>query len=208
MLATIPFSGFYNSSHEYEIESTIEQMFTDPETGCYSNDGLVMALHKGCIYKDVFIAYAKYYAKAFSEKFNIPLEFESLESPREYNFTTDVIYCTVELKDMVELLGKVDLDAFAEVAKELFTSRSGFASFYDPDINAWGNIAGWDHNQLGALLQAYARQETGDFNSEEELFLMEHAQGNGYIDQWIEKATPSIERLYKIHEYLEIRASR
>ena len=37
---------------------------------------------------------------------------------------------------------------------------------------------------------------------------MEGAFNNGYLDNWISDATPDIDRLYKIHDYLQKRDAR
>jgi hypothetical protein len=46
------------------------------------------------------------------------------------------------------------------------------------------------------------------FDTYAEYGLMERAACNGYITQWIEENTPDIDRLYRIHGYLQIRTAR
>ena len=92
----------------------------------------------------------------------IVLAYESMESPREYNFSTDALYVTVN--DIELLASLTDPSAFDKVIKERFTSGPGFHSFYSNDIEAWHAkpFAEWDHNELGALLTAYLRQVAED----------------------------------------------
>jgi hypothetical protein len=92
----------------------------------------------------------------------IVLTFESMQSPREYNFGTDVLFVTVN--DIELLASLVNPGEFEHVIQNYFTSRSGFISFYSNDIEAWRAkpFAEWDHNELGALLTAYLRQVAED----------------------------------------------
>jgi hypothetical protein len=82
------------------------------------------------------------------------MTYNTMVSPREYNFTTDALYVELSPKDVVLLARRVGLSAIRKAAKEMFTSRDGFCSFYDPDISTWGKLRTWDHNQLYALMTA------------------------------------------------------
>lgn len=92
----------------------------------------------------------------------IVLTYESMESPREYNFSTDALFVTVN--DIELLATLVDPAKFEALIKEQFTSRSGFHSFYSNDIEVWRAkpYADWDHNELGTLLTSYIRQVAED----------------------------------------------
>lgn len=209
MLTTISFCGFYDSIHSSNIDYAIEQMFSDRDTGCQRNEGLEMALFNKCHYSAVYKAYAKEYVENFAREFEIPsLIFDELNSPKFYNFTTDRIFATVTLEDLLKIKNTVPLEEFKDMAKLMFTSRDGFSSFYDPDIDSWDDIEHWDANQCGCLIAAYADYERGGFDQYAENDLMEDSRGNGLYEQWIDSATPGIDRLYKIHDYLEVRAAR
>jgi hypothetical protein len=207
---TIPFSGFYNSYHDDEIDQTIERMFSDRQTGDDSNQGLQSRLFDACDFGKVHLEYAKAYADSFAQYFKIPsMKFETLVFPREYNFTTDRIFAFVTLKDLRAIRKATSKGDLAQLAEERFTSRSGFISSYSPDVNDWGPFNEWDHNQYGTLIEAYARQESyGRFTEDNELSLMEGYRGNGLFDQWIENATKDIGRLFKVHDYLQDRKER
>jgi len=211
MLTTIPFSGFYYSIHEGELDRTLEQMFSDRESGCRRNEGLEARVQSKCDWTLVSANYAAAYAAAMADEFKIAMTFESLKSPSEYNFTTDVIYCEISLDEVRRLRAETSEKAFRDKIRERFTSYDGFISFYSNDLDEWDEIETWDHNEVGTLIEAYVEQESygsDGFDQHVELGLMERASTNGDFDTWISSATPGIERLYNIHDYLESRKER
>ena len=210
MLTTVPFSGFYDSLHSSEVDQAIEQMFSD-DSG-EPNEGLSEVLQRQCDYRQVFTRYAKSYVEAFAAEFKLTsLAFDELNSPSEYNFTTDRVFANISLDDARRIYSETSAAALAQLAHDKFTSRDGFASFYDADVSTWGALETWDHNQVGVLLQAYAKEQASGadgFDQWAEYNLMEGAYNNGYLDNWISDATPDIDRLYKIHDYLQKRDAR
>ncbi len=204
----IPFSGFYESLHASAIDNAIEQLFSDDSGD--ANTGLSNRLYNQCDFSTVRREYAKDYAKQFATEFELPsLTFKLLSSPREYNFTTDRIICEVSDDDIDKMLAKTPAEVFKKHAVKTFTSRDGFHSFYSPDIADWRALAEWDHNQLGCLLEAYVEHTAQtDFDQYAESALMEDANCNGDIDNWITNNTDGIERLYKVHDYLRTRNER
>ena len=207
MLTTIPFSGFYYSLHDSALDSALESIFSD-DNGA-ERPVLVCKAHDATEWRTVHAKYAAGYAAAFAAEFNLPLQFESMKSPREYNFSTDIIYCTISDEDAARLFDTCDKTLLAKIALETFTSRDGFASFYDPDFTEWGDIRTWDHNQLGALIRARVTEQNPDFDSWAEFSLMEDAQGNGAIDNWIFESNPeALNRLAGINSYLNKREGR
>lgn len=210
MLTTIPFSGFYNSLHSDEVDQVTSQMFTDSQTGCEQNDGLHDRLQDSCNYGLVYKLYATSYAEQFLHKHAITGVFESMTSPREYNFTTDRIFAEIPHSELIRIYTLVDKSILNQAVRDNFTSCDGFSSFYSNKRYTWGPLRTWDHNQLGALLHAYAIQESrsGEFGMWEEYDVMEDTRCNGNVEQWIDLATPNISRLYNVHEYLEQRAVR
>ena len=207
-IVTVPFSGFYNSLHDSEIDRALESMFADRDTGTERNEGLESALHIACNFRQVFVNYAAKYVKQFAAEFGVDgLKFESLASPKEYNFSTDVIYATVTKKELTRIYKAVKWADLAALVKSKFTSCDGFHSFYSPDLAEWGPINEWDHNQYGTLLECFANANA-EFDQYAEYSLCEDFSGNGDIERWIGDATPNIQRLYKIQEYLETRKAR
>ena len=209
-LSVIPFSGFYNSIHDEELDHALEQMFSDQSGNPY--DGLVSRAFDLVQWQKVHTAYAAHYAAAFCEEFEIVgATFESMTSPREYNFTTDRVFITLPESEVIRILAVTPRETLEEVAREMFTSRSGFASFYPPDVESWGEVAEWDHNQCFALLSAYVLylRDGEAFDSWAEYSIMEHCSGNGYLDEWLsENAADGMRRLWAVSDYLRKRESR
>lgn len=210
MITTIPFSGFYDSVHDDALDYAADQMFQHRETGEPRHD-LTARLHFECRWREVCEAYAKAYCEAFAAEFGIDLQFESLNSPREYNFTTDRIFATIDLDEVNRLLAEISMPTLRLKAKERFTSCSGFMSNYSPDVEDWGDVETWDHNQVGTLIEAWAEEQattSNGFDSGAEFSLMERYRDNNCFESWIAEATPGIDRLYRIADYLNTREER
>ena len=207
MLTTIPFSGFCYSLHDDALDSALESIFSD-DSGA-ERPALVCKAHDATDWRMVQNRYAAGYAAAFAAEFKLPLQFESMESPKKYNFSTDIIFCTISAEKAALLFDTCDKARLDKIARETFTSRDGFASFYDPDFAEWGDILTWDHNQLGALISAHVTEQNPDFDSWAEFDLMESAQCNGDIDTWIFESNPeALNRLAGINSYLNKREGR
>lgn len=93
---------------------------------------------------------------------SIRATFESMDSPREYNFTTDRLYAEIPLGMMYLLFRKSRAEnhaTLAAVIAERFTSCDGFISHYSRHLADWMEkpLADWDHNELGTLLIAAMR---------------------------------------------------
>lgn len=207
MLTTIPFSGFYYSLHDGALDSALESIFSDDRGD--ARHALVCKAHGAADWRMVQNNYAAEYAAAFAAEFKLPLQFESMESPREYNFSTDVIYCTVGAENAARLFDTCDKTLLDKIARETFTSRDGFASFYDPDFAKWGDILTWDHNRLGVLVRAHVAEQNPDFDSWAEVELMEGARCNGRLENWIFRSNPEkLNRLANVNDYLNKREGR
>lgn len=210
IIATIPFSGFYESIHDSEIDRALESEFSDHETGCTINDALLHRAWDAVNFSAVRHDYAKEYAAQFAHNFGLKtLEFESMQSPKEYNFTTDRIFCFIDYAELCRIIGGFNLSEFADHVKEKFTSRDGFASFYSPVLAEWGNVKTWDHNQAGTALEFYAMQESGgEFDQWAEFDVIEPALCNGFLFESLHNnGSPEFFRLCKIHDYLQNRAA-
>lgn len=213
MLTTIPFCGFYESIHDSELDVTLERMFDNRDDGSNDYPELVGRVYDACDWRKVYEAYARAYCENFAAQFAIKsLRFDELNSPREYNFTTDRIFARISRADVRALWKRVDRERFTKLCEETFSSRDGFSSFYSPDWRAWGRVDGWDHNQIGALLQCIADVDAPSSESRYERFdqwaeysLMEDARCNGELDRFIEQAVPNIGRFYRVHYWLEAR---
>jgi len=135
-----------------------------PFTGFYGNDYGQNVVYDD--YKNYKLAFCKAYVDAFAREFvdywgfELRIEFDELDSPREYNFANDRIFAKIDSRDVQRLFDEVSDRAMSDVAKELFTSRDGFASHYSPDWqNDWSpDPRTWDHNQVYCLLMAYLHE--------------------------------------------------
>lgn len=120
---TIEFGGFYGSIHEDQIDYQIEIHEVDFETVDYQKTKINDAK-----------AYLKELEQYILDEYEITTNFGFLEinSPREYNFTTDKILAEcVEDRPTRQLTAVLMMnDDFLELARDMTTERSGFMPFY------------------------------------------------------------------------------
>jgi hypothetical protein len=129
------------------------------------------------------------------------MQFESIARPREYNFTTDRIFCEISESEVMRIFNATDKNILSQKAREAFTSRDGFISFYDSDYLTWGEVLSWDHNQLLILIDSFIN------DSDFELYIMEDSICNGFISELIYKHC-SDKRIFKVYDYLQSRLDR
>jgi hypothetical protein len=173
MLTTLPFQGFYQSIfdsgldqvQEYNLESLAEEHQVDQRI-------IADALWKATDYRKAYLYIAEQYVYHFNDylaenfDLNLNLTFESLQSPREYNFETDRIFCHISLENLRKLRAAVPDDELRLAIKVRFTSRSGFISSYPNDLDDWNpDVTTWDHNEIGTLFVALLG-EGGDFEED------------------------------------------
>jgi len=203
-LSVIPFSGLYNSWHDESINHEIKMMFMDDHG--IENDALSNRVFESCNFKALHSDYAKDYAEHFAHITGLRLHFDALKCPREYNFVTDRIFCTMNRNILTKLYIETDKDALKTICRESFTSCDGFMSYYDPDFKTWGLLSTWDHNQIGALLSAWMKTNGHDIE-DIGYNIIESMSCNGRITQLIERHTPDIGKLYTISDYLRNKAA-
>lgn len=143
-LVKLPFSGFYNSIHDSVIDSALEY-----EAECYAdsdkaNDIIFDVLNVNH-YDKIREALSKVFVEGVNELFcyeydiKLDLEFESLKSPKFYNYSTDEIYCYVANDKINELVALLDNENdFIEALKYKYQSRDGFIVF-DSTLQAIDN---------------------------------------------------------------------
>lgn len=163
-------SGILDSAVEREAENMVEKEESQtyyPET--YFPEALRLDhsdLWEHVSYSDAYREIAKDYCEVFDQWMNDNLEtplgsftFESMDSPREYNFTTDRVYVTCPIAVIDSLYAGIDIAKLQAAIAARHTSRSGFISFYPDDLETWQDkirdgLAGLDHNELGTILSA------------------------------------------------------
>lgn len=129
------FQGFYGTIFEYDSEE---------------ND-----IEEGKTYEDYNWFYTEYHQRVAKACVNpiedqlkdldlgITIEFQSLYSPREYNFSNDQINVayTLEKESFQKVLDYLNenKEDFTQHIKDNFSSCSGFISFYSNDVDVWFN---------------------------------------------------------------------
>lgn len=183
----IPFSGFYCSIWEdfvdYIIESEVDLAINnkpekdDPEYEAeYPFVDFKNKCVKNYVWDNTCEAYeyiAKKYSELFREFFEKQLnfkfkkyEYDTLWSPREYNFMTDRIYVFMDKEDFFNLLEKIDIEKFSEYTAETCRTKSGFWCYskYEGGYKKW-NIDEVDEVMFSELLNyIHYHQEKYEFS--------------------------------------------
>ena len=210
-LCVLPFSGLSNSLHDDSLDQALNQIFSDRDTGCSVHEGLVHRAWDKIDWRQAHVDYCREYCENFAHEFKLDLAFDEMNSPKEYNWLTDRIFAWISPESLQKVFDAVDTPALRTQIRKNHTSYDGFFSFYSNDLDEWPeSVLGWDHNQIKTLLEVFADMETtsGDFDQYAELSLMEDSRGNGSLDDILFSNCPELNRLCKIHEYLETRAKR
>ena len=161
MEARIPFGGFYESIWASEIDREEEQYLEHlTEEHDLDVSDISEFAWRHTIYSRAHTHVAEHFVPYFEHFINeglglsIKLTYNDMSSPREYNFETNKIYVELSYEDALILARRVGRNALRKAAKDMFTSRDGFISFYRNDPAEWGRLRGWDHNHLYCLFQA------------------------------------------------------
>lgn len=157
--AALPwFPGFYNSILDDLMDRTIEsEMEHTGETYEQIMDRFSPEIARAAL--------AKGWVKAFCNETSIPLEFEEMVSPREYNFTTDRLFVRIPVDAIEKIAAEMDDKILRETIRKNHSSYDGFISFYANDLDdpEWQKpVREWDANQLGTLLEAKLLQDEHD----------------------------------------------
>lgn len=175
------FSGFYQS-HWEQLLSDAEELYTtmhaetEREQGGLSRDDLAGIFSETSsasrLCSSLAQSFCEHFDKEISERldFRLGLKFSKLESPSEYNFTTDRILATMPLrsaKKLFRLSMQERHERLDEEVRDWFTPYPGFAPHYSGYIGDWiaKPIAEWDVNELCVLLDAFV-----DTDIDEELY--------------------------------------
>lgn len=181
MSVNLPFDGFYETKFSDLLDCNIEQDAEHHEEQDESEQPTELRIDASDYSEILFDAadfsagyaeIAKDYAEAFSNylsdklEFDCGIRFEEMTSPREYNFTTDMIYAHIPtrvVRKLYDLVSKKDLCA---KIKERHTSRDGFISFYSNNCDEWNDkpIADWDYHELGTLIRTIVEKIDKDWS--------------------------------------------
>tara|TARA_R110002126_G_scaffold147821_2_gene293939 strand:+ start:1204 stop:1887 length:684 start_codon:yes stop_codon:yes gene_type:complete len=201
-IATIPFQGFYNSLYSYsiegEIENSVEWYTEDYDLSEAQRDTLA----NGYLEKNVSEFYynvSKDYAEAFIYEIerdtglSLNARFESIESPREYNFQTDRLFIELPEASAVSFINYILENHREELEKligQRFTSRSGFISHYENTLEAWGDPSEWDLNQVGTCFEIFEHLEHEIYDGHD----IYESISNGLADTLSDKASNMLDR--------------
>lgn len=176
-LRLLDFPGFYQSylseALDYEEEQTAEnECGRQEEKGIASelrlDEGVFGEILMDCanyaqMHEDMCEAWAEALDEWCTEHFGFEtnMHFHSMWSPREYNFSSDQLTVWVPESTIRTLMVRSlanGHDVLAAVIKDNFTSRSGFISNYENDLESWVSkpMLEWDDIELGVLLAAAA----------------------------------------------------
>lgn len=194
MLINIPFQGFYESIPDGVINQGIEQCFTDHETGCNVDVDRLDTFYGGFNkFQSIFHKFTQLYIESFNEllsdyELEIELKYNSLESPKFYNFETDRLFCDITEKEAKKLFNIVtdngnNFEHLAKTIESRFTSYDGFISHYSNNLDDWLEkpFKEWDCNELGTLLESFISQFVED-NDSDELNYLQYGSNYAYED--------------------------
>ena len=167
------FNGFYNTLFEDLIDNAIDNAIK------YHNDQNESDLNyddfdfnfvsiQNEICKDAVL---KIEEKLNEIGINCTINFETLVSLREYNFSNDSINIEINFKkfsQVIEILEQ-NFDSFTQYIKDNYTSCSGFISSYSSYASDWmedlKNDAENETHKVGAVLD-FILQEIEEYNDE------------------------------------------
>lgn len=156
----LPFSGFYESIWSSEVDWCEEQEVERiAEEHGISKKELWDIFYRHSKYHRAYEKIAEEYVGYFADMMGVKLTFNIMNSPREYNFTTDRIFADISVADAYNLYRQAGKKKVRTMAKKMFTSYDGFISYYSSNIDDWGKLYTWDHNQLLCMLEALMEED-------------------------------------------------
>ncbi|MEK6880346.1 MAG: hypothetical protein AABY22_12090 [Nanoarchaeota archaeon] len=181
------FNGFYGTYFEPDEEHIIEEPYS------YENYSFDYDSYRKNVAQDCVTAIEN---KLIDLGLNgIKITFENVSSPAYYNYGNDSINVTYKLTPQgikaINTYLKDNKEAYSEYIKERYTSRSGFASFYDNDADVWLGSYLKDAKQLehcfGALLEFI-------FENEKYTHVDLHSEvyDKSYLEGWLNDDVTSV----------------
>lgn len=122
MRAILKFGGFYGSNHDGIVCDALENYF-DSEDYDVNNIN----------YRPIYETYSQVLCEKFGKILGVNLEFYELISPREYNFTTDMIEVEVSEVDALKVIDMVELGDIEDLVRHYTTARDGYIPYYSFD---------------------------------------------------------------------------
>jgi len=130
----IPFSGFYESIHDSNIDRALEDGFNYNRETDEDQEVPEEVWEADIDRHAIRVEYCKSFVAALGNEHDLTLTFDEMTSPREYNFSTDKIYCLIPREEINKIRKEVEAhEDYPQLIKNRFTSRDGFMSFYSND---------------------------------------------------------------------------
>ena len=171
--STIPFEGFYNSFISADIENEIDSLtqyysesyeLNDNDEQLLSNSFL--SVNNNNFYNEICKDYVSFYIDKLNERikdFTLKGTYKCFISRREYNFETDRVFIEIEENHCIDFIEHIIKNYKKELdkkIKERFTSRSGFISFYENNLESWtNNYKEWDCIMIGTCFELFNLEE-------------------------------------------------
>lgn len=186
------FSGFYGTYFESDDELVIYNINEISPNANFTSDDIIFD------YKEYENDTAKLCVQKVEEKlkdlcFDISIEYQTLVSPRFYDFSNDSIdvrYTVTQAtrKQIIKYL-ETNKKNFAEYCEDHFKSRDGFHSFFKHNVNTW--LTEYQYEQLettfGHMLEFILKNEGyTDYD------LYNDLDGQNYLDGWLKPELQSI----------------
>lgn len=144
----LPFTGLYQSMIEVELDEDFERDMEYHGLSMSDSQDLFDTIHDATNYgkyNNLLVArYAEHVADLINDEYGTDITFSNAEYvPMNGNNVGDYVNVEVtgsELPPLDQLQNHIGLDDIWDdlqgISDEYFTSRSGFISFYDPDMDA------------------------------------------------------------------------
>lgn len=148
------FSGFYGSHWDEPDFYGEEEIFDIPNDTTY-DDFVDWDAYHNHIAKEMCNE-----VECLLSDFVTNIEFESIRSPKYYNFENDSINCEIEFNDKaIEQYIQDNFSLFKDYIKLMYTSRDGFISSYSNDATEW--LEDWkeDQHKVGSILEFICTNE-------------------------------------------------
>ena len=188
----IPFSGFYESSHDEALDSELEQMFRDDQgepTPAYD------IARDSIDWRVAYLAYAQLYCERLADETDATWQFDRLDSPRFYNYRGDEIDVFIAMDELQRMrryiLDNCESD-WLKLCKDRLTLRDGFIPHFDSNPYTWGALDSWESPQLSLLVECYVMAYLAEHESDPQFFIAwEMVEDcNGDVSHCIETAIP------------------
>lgn len=176
ILVKVPFPGFYCTVLDSLIDGEINQYYDwyAEENG---KDIPEHEINYRAIFEDIAKKWCDVWGYSILDniswdlryEFDISFNFESLRSPKFYNFETDKVYAYCDFEKLKTLYDSTagDYSDYTPTWRNWLYKRmqpcSGFIPHYSNDLDDWGDFKEWDFNQYGLFLEWLDSQYETEF---------------------------------------------